>query len=162
MLQRIRKREFNWFLDNGYARIKCYPGDTPRFLHHNVIPHLIEETPDTLVIHGGTNSLRDGSSTPEGIAKEVLSIGETARHFGVKNVVITGLIRRRDGGEETEQRRRQVNTILCEKSILSDFIYVSNDNVELNDICRDNVHMEETGSVKVANNIIYSLNTDLV
>jgi hypothetical protein len=162
MLQRVRKWEFNRHLDNGYARIKCYPGDSPRYLHHNVIPHLMEETPDTLVIHGGTNSLRDGDSTPEKIATDVLSIGETARHFGVKHVVVTGLIRRRDGGEKTEQRRRQVNSILCEQSILSNFIYVSNDNVVLNDICRDNVHMEETGTIKVANNIINAVNTGLV
>jgi len=59
MCQRIRKHEFNTHLENAAAKIKCYPGDTPNHLHNNVVPHLIEECPHTLVIHGGTNSLQD-------------------------------------------------------------------------------------------------------
>ena len=38
------------------------------------------------------------------------------------------------------------------------FPYVNNNNISFNDICGDRVHLEESGSVKLANNILNVLN----
>ena len=157
MCQRIRKHEFNNFLKNGAAKIKCYPGDTPNHLHNNVIPHLIEECPNTLVIHAGTNSLQDNTRSPEQISDEVLSIGATARKLGVESIIVTGLIIRKNG-RDIDNKRRKVNEHLRSKSSNNNFTYVSNNNISMNDICGDRIHLEESGSVKLANNILSALN----
>ena len=157
MLQRIRKYEFNRYVQNGSAKFKCYAGDTPIYMHHNVIPHLMTECPDTLVIHGGTNSLRDETRSAQQIANEVLSIGATAVELGVNNVIVSGIVKRKNG-MELERKRRQVNELLSKLSLDNNFLYINNDNITLNDICDDRVHLEESGNVKIANNILNTLN----
>ena len=157
MCQRIRKHEFNTHLENAAAKIKCYPGDTPNHLHNNVVPHLIEECPHTLVIHGGTNSLQDNTRSPEQIADDVIRIGKTARSFGVESVIVSGLIMRKNG-RDIDTKRRRVNELLQSKSSSNNFSYVNNNNISFNDICGDRVHLEESGSVKLANNILNVLN----
>jgi len=59
MAQRIRKREFYSHVENGFVNLKPFPGVTSTYLHHYILPHLIEESPDTLVLHVGTNSIHD-------------------------------------------------------------------------------------------------------
>ena len=58
MLQRINRREFNECLDHGHASFKCYPGGKPNDMAWNMIPQLIEECPDSCVVHSGTNRLK--------------------------------------------------------------------------------------------------------
>ena len=157
MCQRIRKHEFNTHIENGAAKIKCYPGDTPNHLHNNLVPHLIEECPHTLVIHAGTNSLQDTNRSPEQIADDVIRIGKTARSFGVESIIVTGLIMRKNG-RDIDTKRRKVNDLLQSKSSDNYFSYVNNNNISFNDICGDRVHLEESGSVKLANNILNVLN----
>ena len=158
MCQRIRKREFNQYVQNGFAKIKCYPGDTPNHIHNNVIPHLIEECPHTLVIHAGTNSLHDTTRSAEQIADEILSIGASARELGVETVIVTGLIIRKNG-RDIDVKRREVNTHLRSKSANNHFQFITNNNISMNDICWDRVHLEESGCVKLANNILCALNS---
>ena len=131
--------------------------NTPIYMHHNVIPHLMTECPDTLVIHGGTNSLRDETRSAQQIANEVLSIGATAVELGVNNVIVSGIVKRKNG-MELERKRRQVNELLSKLSLDNNFLYINNDNISLNDICDDRVHLEESGNVKIANNILNTLN----
>ena len=158
MAQRIRKREFYAHLRNGFARIKPFPGVTASYLHHYILPHLIEECPNTLVLHVGTNSIHDRSRNAEKIADEVINIGLTAKEFGVENIIISGLIMRRNG-VGPDQKRRAVNDILKTKCILNNFIYINNDVITLDDIDEDRVHLLEFGSVKLANNILRVLNS---
>ena len=158
MAQRIRKREFYSHLQNGYAQIKTFPGVTSNYLNHYILPHLIEECPNTLVLHVGTNSIHDKSRNAERVANEVINIGLSAKEFGVDNIIISGLIVRRNG-VGPERKRREVNEILKTKCIFNNFIYINNDVITLDDIDEDRVHLLESGSVKLANNILRILNS---
>ena len=161
MLQRIQRRELNAQIDNGYATFKCYPGARPNEMNWAAIPHLIEETTHVILVQSGTNQLRryDGqiiSSTQ--IADEVIDIGLTSRDLGVKQIVISGIITR-NAGMEVEKRRKEVNSllsILCKKH---DFIYLENDNISLDDICDDRLHLKPSGSKLAALNILNILNS---
>ena len=79
------------------------------------------------------------------------------RDLGVKTIVISGIIAR-DAGMKIERRRRKVNTII--ESLCKDhsFTYISNENINTHDICEDRVHLQDSGTKKVANNIIDVLN----
>ena len=96
--------------------------------------------------------------TDEDLANEVVKIGINARELGAVKVIISGIVVRRNG-MNVERRRRNMNRIieqLCEKE---DFVFVNNDNIQIEDIDeKDRVHLLEMGSVKLANNILRAIN----
>ena len=159
MMQRIRKREF-YHHTRAWAQIKTFPGATARYLHHHMLPFVIEQCPSIVVVHGGTNDLRNTKKTPEQIAEDLLSIGLTAQTLGVETVVFSGLVIRRDGAP-MDRKRRAVNDVLRERCALIDkFHFLTNDNIVYDDIDpTDQIHLIEQGSVKLANNILDSLNS---
>ena len=125
-----------------------------------MLPFVIEQCPSIVVVHGGTNDLRNTKKTPEQIAEDLLSIGLTAQTLGVETVVFSGLVIRRDGAP-MDRKRRAVNDVLRERCALIDkFHFLTNDNIVYDDIDpTDQIHLIEQGSVKLANNILHSLNS---
>ena len=87
-------------------------------------------------------------------------MGETCIEFGVGKIIFSGITIRRNG-DEVEGKRREVNSLLktlCEER---GFIYINNENITIYDVenkPRDKVHLLESGSVKLANNILRCLN----
>ena len=160
-MQRIRKAEFYRNLKRGFGSIVCYPGAKPKHMQHYIMPHVIEDHPETFVVHSGTNSIHNREMTDEDLAKEVVKIGTNARELGAVKVIVSGIVVRRNG-MNVERRRRNVNRIieqLCEKE---NFVFVNNDNIQIEDIDeKDRVHLLETGSVKLANNILRAINRSL-
>lgn len=156
MMQRIRKPEFYANMD-GWGNIKTFPGANANYLHHHSLPFLIEECPNTLVVHGGTNDLRNRNKSAEDIANDLIKLGNTAKSFGVEHVLISDIVIRKDG-VHIDRKRKEVNSILKDKCSFNNFIYINNGNIGLDDINdSDRVHMEEPGSVKLANNVLRSL-----
>jgi len=159
MMQRIRKREF-YQHTRAWAQIKTFPGATARYLHHHMLPFIIEQCPSILVVHGGTNDLRNRDKSPEQIAEDLLSIGLTAKSLGVETVMFSGLVIRRDGAP-MDRKRKAVNDVLRERcAIIANFNFLANDNIVFDDIDpNDQIHLLEQGSVKLANNILHSMNS---
>ena len=63
---RIKTKEFNRYIENGYAYRKTFPGATVNELAHYGIPTLLEDKPDTVIIHIGINDLHE--KHPAGIS----------------------------------------------------------------------------------------------
>ena len=160
MLQRIRRNEFSRCVNSGRANFECFPGKKPLFMNHCLTPLLVEENYETVAINSGTNQLvrRDGVIVDsKTIAEEIVDIGETCKSMGVKKVIVSGIIRR-NAGNEVEKRRTEVNDIVKDLCNKKGYIYISNENINLDDIDYDKVHLKETGSCKVANNLLDVLN----
>ena len=129
-------------------------------MKHYIMPHVLEEQPETFVVHSGTNSIRNREITDEELAQEVVGIGIQARDLGAANVIVSGIVVRRNG-MFIERRRRNVNRLIEELCSKEGFIYVNNDNIRLEDIEEKGVHLLESGSIKLANNILNSINSVL-
>jgi len=109
-------------------------------------------------VHGGTNDLRNREKTPEQIADDLINIGHTAKSLGVQHVIYSSLVIRKDG-VMIDRKRNNVNRVLKERCILNNFIFIDNKNICLEDIDDvDRVHLHESGSVKLANNVLDALN----
>ena len=54
---RIKMKEFNRELKNGHAYRKQFPGASSQEMTHYCIPTLKKDSPDTVIIHTGTNDL---------------------------------------------------------------------------------------------------------
>ena len=160
MINGLNKREL-YQKSTNYTTLKCFPGATAKHLHHYLQPHLIEEAPTSVFIHGGTNDLSDYSKSPEVIADELVRAGETAKQSGTRNIFISSIIVREVGSFSTmEARRKEVNRILQERCDYANFIFVDNENILTSDLSNDRVHLRRNGpgSVKFLSNIVRALN----
>ena len=79
MIKGTRRNEFNNNLKNCSARFRSFPGATVKQLKHYVMPTLIDDTPDVIILHGGCNDIkpRDNALMSEQeIAKDLIDIGK--------------------------------------------------------------------------------------
>ncbi len=165
MLNRIRKFEFSSNVKNGRAIIKTQPGEQANVIHAYLRAKLATDNRSSVVIHAGSNNLCDIKGllleqTVDDIVHDIIRLGETCREFGVNKIAFSGLVIRRNG-VNVELKRRDVNARLQTLCHQKGYIFIDNDNVIIGDIenkPHDKVHLLESGSVKLANNILRVLN----
>ena len=94
--------------------IKSFPGARTNEINHYVLPTLIEENPDAVVIHAGTNNIRSKRGQPEEqnerIAEDIMQIGRTCRQRGVNEVFISAITCRRNKDEM--KKVKEINGIV--------------------------------------------------
>ena len=86
LCNRIRMKEFNQYITNGYAYHKNFPGATSKDIAHYCLPALIDDKPDMCIIHVGTNSLN--KENPTEIVNDTLNIVEICRSYGVNDMCV--------------------------------------------------------------------------
>ena len=152
MLGRIQLYKLNNYLNAGRAVRKYFPGASPNDIA-NFSKHILnKEKFDVVVIHAGTNSLpRDNIND---IAKEIYNIVKVCHDHGVKEVLVSGVIFRNN----LTSKITQLNNHIESNTKAYDFMYINNDNINADDIWRDNIHLSDTGTAKIAINIIAAIN----
>ena len=91
----LRMNEFNRFINSGKAYLKAFPGAKASRIHHYIIPTLIEETPDIVILHVGCNDLSPKNNIQvnvDEIANEIINTGKTCCQHGVEKVFISSII----------------------------------------------------------------------
>ena len=164
MFQRIRKDEFCDNVDGGNVKFKVFPGATTSKLEYYLVPELIEGNFKTVCIHVGTNDLFN--KTEVEIVSELGDIRELCISYGVVKVIFSGIIRRMTRSAKMKDRRIMINSTLegmcngnwnVDPRIIAQ--YIDNDNIWENDIDPRGLHLEESGSSKLANNMLNCLNS---
>ena len=56
-LKRINKRQFRKELGKRFSYFKHFSGENTKQLNHYIVPTLVDETPQTVVIHIGSNGI---------------------------------------------------------------------------------------------------------
>ena len=162
MIQRIRRKDFFRIIDNGFVRFKSFPGASTAKLNYYIVPELVEQSCDTVLIHAGTNDLADKSEGD--IISDFTSVRETCIKYGVKRIIFSGIIRR-NLRDNLEFKREVINTRLealvgglwsRDERIFSQFIY--NDNIGNNDLDQWGLHLGPSGNHLLANNLASSIN----
>ena len=62
--------------------VKPFPGATVTQLEHYIMPHLLEQSPDSVVLHIGTNNIRPRFSSHEKSSLEIANNVIRGRTFG--------------------------------------------------------------------------------
>ena len=152
ILGRIQLYKLNNDLNVGRAIRKYFPGASLNDVA-NFCPHILKkEKFDVVVIHAGTNSLpRDDINE---IADELFNIVKVCHDHGVKKILVSGVTLRHN----LMSKITQLNNHIESKKHAYDFKYINNDNINANDIWRDKIHLSESGTVKIAINIIDVIN----
>ena len=71
MVKGIRMKEVNSQLPNLFAKLRSFLGAILKHLRYDIVPSLINEIPDRIILHGGCNDANNKKSTPEKMAKEI-------------------------------------------------------------------------------------------
>ena len=158
----IRVREFNNHFINGTARFRRFPGSKSKQMLHYITPTLVDDTPEHVILHVGTNDLPTRKENPtkvEEIAQTIVDIGKKCILYGVKTVFISEVITR--STNYMEKRRFYLNRLLKEHCEENKFIFIENKCINECHLLRDGVHLNEEGNIILANNFLNALNTEL-
>ena len=60
-------------------------------LHHYIIPSLLKEKPDTVIIHVGSNNRIFDDFNTDKLTVETIDIGKMYRQYGVKDVIFSSI-----------------------------------------------------------------------
>ena len=149
---RIKMKEFNRESKNGHAYRKQFPGATSQEMAHYCIPTLINENPDTVIIHTGTNDLRNIEN--DEIINNIMNIVELCGNHGAKNVYVSAITFR----EQFDEKVSSINNFLQHKQTLHNFTFIENNNITHEHIWKDKIHLNTHGTINIANNFINALN----
>ena len=152
MCSRIKMKEFNSYIKNGYAYRKTFPSATVNELAHYCIHTLLEDKPDKVIIHIGTNNVT--KQNPSDISQEITNMASICHSYGVNDVFISSILFRPNFNEIV----CETNNFLRTKQLLHDFTFIDNDNILIEHIWKDKIHLNNKGTVMLANNLINSIN----
>ena len=158
-LSRIRKNIFRRSLDRKYKSLfNVFSGTKAERLDRYIIPTLEEDRPDVVLIHVGSNNVNpwDDLNEREIIANKIIKIGKRCREAGVKEVIISSILMKRD--RRLSEVIRKVNVCLKDLCLENNFIYLSNCDVRPYHIGPDGIYLNHNGTHILASNFVRFLN----
>ena len=136
--------------------IKSFPGATIECMEDYVKP-TIKHNPTTFVLHVGTNDLR-AEKSPEDIATKIICLAESLK-TATNKIIVSSVTARNDNLNEKGKNVNCFLKKLCnEKAIL----YCDNSNISRNCLNGSGLHLNQKGTITLANNFLRCLNTESI
>ena len=143
----------------GKLSFRRFPGAKAAQVKDYLPTNLSAIKPETVIIHAGGNDLPTPRSNPihvEEIAKELIGSGLVSKSYGVKNIMISGVLPRRQ--YYTQLRCKDLNRILQEQCHENGFTYIDNTNIDTSHMY-DGVHLTQEGSELLRDSYLLELNS---
>ena len=125
---------------------------TLKHLRYYIVPSLIDESPDRIILHGGFNGINNKNSTPGKIAYQIADMAILRRDYGVNDILISAMICNR--GNFLNGKVKRVNVLLKQICEEYGYFFIDNSNIEIKDLWTDGIHLVESGKTKLAENFI--------
>ena len=122
-------------------------------MHHHVQPSL-EYKPDVVILHCGTNDLRD-EKYPNQIANEIVKLAESMRDPNTQ-IIVSSLTVRSDKFKKKAASVNKILSELCEKHSLG---IVDHSNIEEKHLSRDGLHLNYQGIELLTQNLSSAIRT---
>ena len=157
-IHRVQPRELAHKIHkNVFVVRQAISGATARHVcHYSEI--LLEENPDSIIIHAGTNDVHGRNSrnmSAESIACELIRTGVKARNAGVQNIMISSILPIDDIKEN--EKALEINSHLKDHCKSYNFVYMDNSNLTTGDLY-DAVHLTREGREVLVNNFAFYMN----
>ena len=153
ILSRIQMRKLNYDLKTTRAYRKYFPGAKPSEIAHYCLPILQKDKPEVVVIHVGSNSILNDEV--QVIANEIFNLVNICITHGVNDIFVSGVTFRKNHITKV----RELNNFIDSKQFTYGFKFINNDNIMVQDIGKDTIHLNYNGIMKIANNITDAINT---
>ena len=142
MVKGIRMKELNSQLQNSFAKLISFPGATLKYLKYYIVPSLIDEAPNRIILHGGCNDVDNKNSTPEKTANEIADMAILCHDYGVNDVFILAMICRR--GKFSNMKVKRVNFLLKQICEENGYFFIDSSNIEIRNLWKDSIHLIES------------------
>ena len=117
------------------------------------MPILHDKHPDGMIIHCGTNDIKQNnlcSLRPNELATQIIEVGKLCQLFGVKNMAISSILLKSD--ESLNVKIQEVNSYFKEKCGFYNIDFISNENISVKYLHSDGVHLNDVGSYLLQEN----------
>ena len=102
--------EINGQLHTSFEKLRSFPGAISKHVKCYIVPSLIEETPNRIILHGVCNDANSEISAPDRITNEIADMVILSRDYGVNDIFISAMICRR--GKLLNGKVKRVNFLL--------------------------------------------------
>ena len=158
-MSRIRKDKFKESTPKIRVYVKYFSGANTNQLDYYVVPLLVDEKSNNVVIHIGSNDITKfnyNNVDAEELTHRNINIGLKCRSRGVSNIAVSSILKR--SSFKINQVIYQLNNILKRLFSINDFSYICNDLVNENYLWKNGLHLTNEGSSLLINNFINYLN----
>ena len=162
MVSNVKAKKLNNKLRGASARIRDFRGATIKHLKHHVLPSLVDDTPDTAVIHGGCNDLgykNKEALSADDIVNAILEIGKLCQSHGVNDIFISSLICRKNNFQNNKVHT--INNLLRSTCHSLGFHFIDNSSTARKHLAGDRIHLNYAGTETLSENIAFCLNNFL-
>ena len=139
----IRRNDCNKELKNEKAIFRSFSGANTKQLNHYIVPLLVDDKPDFVIIHVGTNDVLENANH-EDIARNIIKIGLECKKFGVNDIVISSVLVKRSPKSNAINRR--ANEMLCDLCRANGFGFICNDMITTQYLWNDDIHLQDLGT----------------
>ena len=130
--------------------VRTFPGAKVMDMKHYVQPAL-STSPETLVLHVGTNDLSQKSV--QEVLQDLTSLGQSICTDSPKTkLVISGIIKRTDNSNLTS-KVSELNATLRQVCTTNNWSYISHENIDRTHLNTSGVHLNKQGTAIMAQNI---------
>ena len=130
--------------------VKHFSGAKTKEMKSYIIPTL-EQNPETIIIHSGTNDLKSDSS-PEEIARDIINLTKSCKTQANK-VILCSIVPRYDNLNEKTTR---VNKCLKKECEARSICFIDHRNISPKHNCnRSGLHLNYSGTKKLIENILF-------
>ena len=139
--------------------MKYFSGANTNQLEYYLVPLLVDEKPDNVIIRIGSNDISRfnyNNVNVEELAHRIVTIGLKCRSYGVSNLPVCSILKR--SSFNINQVIYQVNNILKRLRMINDFCYICNDLANENYLWKDGLYLKNEGSSLLLNNFINYVN----
>jgi lysophospholipase L1-like esterase len=127
--------------------VKSFPGATSEDMRHYIKP-TIDRSPNRIVLHCGTNDLKN--SSPTEFAERVASLASEIEKTSEIKVIISELVARRDMNDQV----KTVNKQLRKHCQSNGWTLIQHNNISFADLNRGGLHLNHEGNCKFFKNFV--------
>ena len=118
-------------------------------MNHYIIPSLVDDKLDAVILHVGANKLNH-----EDIARNIISIALNCRKYGANDIAISSILFK--GNPNMNVLVRLANDLLYDLCARNDFAFISNDTTDY--LWKDRIYLLDLGPDILSSNFIEFVN----
>jgi hypothetical protein len=107
---------------------------------------LIRRKPDEIILHIGTNNLKDSSATPQQLAGGISNLGTQIRNSSPSTKICLSALLIRNDNSDLVTKIQDINKRVRDICVSKNWSYIDNSNVDKSCLNRRGLHLNRRGS----------------
>ena len=157
-LNRINKSKLKNNNVEHAVYFKYFSGSNTKQLNYYANPTLVDEQPNTVIIHIGSNDITKFNYSKinvEDPAQRIIDVGKKCKSYGVNNIAISSILVRKN--HEVNEVIKKVNNLLKTQCLEQGFNFICNSAIARAMLWHDGIHLADEGTNMLSNNCLQYL-----